>query len=162
MRRAFALARQAAPCVLFLDEVDALVTDRAVEASSTGAESRVLATMLTEMDGLGASSGDGGILVLGATNRLDCIDAALLRKGRFHHLLEVRPPSGDEKRELLEYFCRKFQLAEASVARLLSKPAFQLDAVGEGELVSGADIENMCREEALDVLRTMIGSRGNA
>jgi SpoVK/Ycf46/Vps4 family AAA+-type ATPase len=80
IRRSFALARQSAPCIMFLDEVDALVTDRSVESFSTGAESRVLATMLTEMDGLAARSGEEGIVVLGATNRVDAIDAALLRK----------------------------------------------------------------------------------
>ena len=79
VRRGFALARQSAPCILFLDEIDALVTDRTIETSSTGAESRVLATLLTEIDGLGSCNNEG-IIVLGATNRLNAIDSALLRK----------------------------------------------------------------------------------
>jgi SpoVK/Ycf46/Vps4 family AAA+-type ATPase len=80
IRKAFSLARQSSPCILFLDEVDALVTDRSSDTSSTGAESRVLAMILTEIDGLSTNSGDNGILIMGATNRVDCIDKALLRK----------------------------------------------------------------------------------
>lgn len=98
VRRAFQLARQAAPCVLFIDELDSIVTNRSNDSgggsTSATVEGRVLATLLTEMDGIqntndsefssagkGANS-SGGVIVLGATNRLDFIDAALLRKVR--------------------------------------------------------------------------------
>lgn len=118
VRRAFQLARQAAPCVLFIDELDSIVTNRANDSSGRGSggggggsssasvEGRVLATLLTEMDGIqntnssisnsseysqtnnGKSSGKqnstGGVIVLGATNRLDFIDAALIRKVCLH------------------------------------------------------------------------------
>ena len=91
IRKAFQVARQAAPCVLFLDELDSIVTNRKTgseDGSSNGAsaESRVLATLLTEMDGINAVHGDaaGGVIVIGATNRLDFIDAALLRKVRMN------------------------------------------------------------------------------
>lgn len=99
IRKAFRLARQSAPCVLMLDEVDALVTDRGSGggsgsgsgSGSASAESRVLATLLNEMDGVGenkadSSSSSGGstsgqlVYVLATTNRLQCIDKALLRK----------------------------------------------------------------------------------
>jgi SpoVK/Ycf46/Vps4 family AAA+-type ATPase len=98
VRRAFQLARQAAPCVLFIDELDSIVTNRdsgGAGSSSASVEGRVLATLLTEMDGIQVAAGDdgasadagngvrnssGGVIVLGATNRLDFIDAALIRK----------------------------------------------------------------------------------
>lgn len=110
VRRAFQLARQAAPCVLFIDELDSIVTNRSNDSggsSSASVEGRVLATLLTEMDGIqntnsseyskpssggsGAKSGggagkrnsSGGVIVLGATNRLDFIDAALIRKVQY-------------------------------------------------------------------------------
>jgi transitional endoplasmic reticulum ATPase len=100
VRRAFQLARQAAPCVLFIDELDSIVTNRDTGgtgggSSSASVEGRVLATLLTEMDGMqntvkadsgggkaGARNSSGGVIVLGATNRLDFIDAALIRKVR--------------------------------------------------------------------------------
>lgn len=97
VRRAFQLARQAAPCVLFIDELDSIVTNRDNESGGAGStsasvEGRVLATLLTEMDGIQntndsefsntnkGNNSSGGVIVLGATNRLDFIDAALLRK----------------------------------------------------------------------------------
>ena len=80
VRRAFSLARASAPCILFFDEIDAVVTDRTMEGAAGGAETRVLATLLTEIDGLSSNSGEQDIIVLGATNRLESIDSALLRK----------------------------------------------------------------------------------
>lgn len=102
VRRAFQLARQAAPCVLFIDELDSIVTNRDTSSSGGGGgstsasvEGRVLATLLTEIDGMqntaktsaddngqgaGSRNSSGGVIVLGATNRLDFIDAALIRK----------------------------------------------------------------------------------
>jgi transitional endoplasmic reticulum ATPase len=88
IRKAFRTARQARPCVLFIDELDSIVTNReSGGGSSSGVEGRVLATLLTEMDGIqgdddrgGGQSNSGGVIVLGATNRLDFIDAALIRK----------------------------------------------------------------------------------
>lgn len=109
VRRAFQLARQAAPCVLFIDELDSIVTNRANDSgggsSSASVEGRVLATLLTEMDGIqntnsseysqsgggksGQQNSSGGVIVLGATNRLDFIDAALIRKVNGNLLLCV-------------------------------------------------------------------------
>ena len=152
IRRAFRLARQAAPCVLFLDELDALVTDRSIGSGGGGGdgggvsvEARVLATLLTEMDGI---DGKHGVVVLGATNRLQCIDAALLRKGRFHHLLCVPNPDPAVARLLLRYFSSRCQLVSEEIARQLE------EALREG--MSGADIENLVREENMRQLRTKI------
>lgn len=86
IRKAFSLARQAAPCILFFDEMDSLVTNRATDksfkSSSASVEARVLSTFLNEMDGISTHASSSGVIVIGATNRIDCIDAALLRKVR--------------------------------------------------------------------------------
>lgn len=84
IRKAFTIARQASPCILFFDELDSLVINRATAGLSSNAssvEARVLATFLNEMDGVTANANaTNGVIVMGATNRIDCIDAALIRK----------------------------------------------------------------------------------
>lgn len=139
VRKAFQLARQAAPCVLFLDELDSIVTNRQTSSGSSTAsvESRVLATLLTEMDGVIDASttaqkdgmkpmmshnSAGGVIVMGATNRLDFIDAALLRK--------VSIPFGcclfmlERNESIREDFCNFF-LHSVSFVVLLSILCFQ-------------------------------------
>lgn len=148
IRKAFRLARQAAPCVLFLDEIDAIVTDRASQDNSGGGvsvEARVLATLLTEMDGI---DGRAGVIVLGATNRLDSIDAALLRKGRFHHLLHVKNPDAETAKLLLCYFASKCSMITPE----------RVDEMA-GTLrwgLSGAEIENVVREENMNLMRKLV------
>ena len=82
IRKAFTIARQASPCILFFDEMDSLVTnrDQSMASSSGSVEARVLATFLNEMDGISSHASAAGVIVMGATNRLDCIDPALIRK----------------------------------------------------------------------------------
>lgn len=143
VRRAFSLARQSAPCVLLLDELDAIVGDRDREGSP--AETRVLATMLNEMDGIGG--GCNGVIVMGATNRVDSIDAALLRKGRFHHLLHIGLPTEKDSKELLSYFCRRSGLSEMEENQLR-------DRLRPG--ISGAEVENLCRESAMARVRDVV------
>jgi transitional endoplasmic reticulum ATPase len=167
IRKAFRTARQARPCVLFIDELDSIVTNReSGGGSSSGVEGRVLATLLTEMDGIqgdddrgGGQSNSGGVIVLGATNRLDFIDAALIRKvchqlamllvlcyficqGRFHHVLFVPLPNANERQLILQYFAEKCALDEKTIAELKS-------TVAKREGLSGAEIENLCREAVL-------------
>ena len=144
--------------MLFLDEMDALVTDRATSSGGPGVsvEARVLATLLTEMDGISSGgSGSGGdevaadvdhVIVMGATNRLDCIDAALLRKGRFHQVIHVPLPGADDRRALLQYFARKCALSEDRIAALQTSPGYLK------EHLSGADIENLVKMEVMDAL----------
>ena len=160
-RQAFRVARNASPCVLFLDEMDALVTDRATSGGGPGVsvEARVLATLLTEMDGISSGSGSGGdgggrggggagansdsdhVIVMGATNRVDCIDAALLRKGRFHQIIHVPLPGADDRIALLRYFAGKCALSEDRIRALQASPGFLKDRL------SGADIENLVKME---------------
>jgi SpoVK/Ycf46/Vps4 family AAA+-type ATPase len=146
IRRVFNLARQSHPCVLFMDEIDALVTNRQEESSSNNVESRVLSTLLNEMDGI--DGGGNGVFVIAATNRIDFIDSALLRKGRFHHLLHVPLPNIDEKNQLLGYFAKRFGINAASVDEITPK----LSNVN----ISGADVENLCREAGMTKIRDFI------
>jgi SpoVK/Ycf46/Vps4 family AAA+-type ATPase len=141
IRKAFAIARQGSPCILFFDELDALVSNRSdtsAASSSSNVESRILATLLNEMDGISTNSLD--VIVMAATNRIDAIDAALLRKGRFQHLVQVPLPSYEDLVQLLEYFARKLQLNQGWKSSLESRLF-----VGQ----SGADVENICREEKM-------------
>ena len=90
IRRLFSRARANRPCIIFLDEIDALVGKRSLSGaadSQTAMEKRILSTLLNEMDGIQLAT---GVLVVGATNRLDMLDAALLRPGRFDHIIYVR------------------------------------------------------------------------
>lgn len=95
------------------------------------------------MDGISSGNDNENVIVMAATNRIDCIDSALLRKGRFHHILLVPPPNKDEKMLLLQYFCRKCQLLDDDYERILKCNGFQK------EDMSGADVENLCREEVM-------------
>ena len=101
-----------------------------------------MATLLSEMDGIDGN--DNGVIVIGATNRIDCIDTALIRKGRFHHVLYIMPPNENEKIQLLQYFCNKFSLPEQIKSYLSTR---LMDGM------SGADIENLCREESMKIVK---------
>jgi SpoVK/Ycf46/Vps4 family AAA+-type ATPase len=128
-------------------------------------EARVLATLLTEMDGISSgnsnnSSATGGeegdvrveesVIVMAATNRIDCIDAALLRKGRFHQTLLVPPPSDTEKIQLLHYFAKRCRLTEGDVQCIRDSEAFKRKGM------SGADVEGMCKERLIASVRLPI------
>ena len=153
---------------------------------SASAESRVLATLLNEMDGvLGGGGGSGSdtdignnIYVFATTNRLDSIDAALLRKGRFHHIIHIPPPSVQERVELVQYFGSKFSLNKEVIDELcasVSRSDCNTNSEGSNtsnsnnancddsskRVLSGADIENMCREKAMDIIRLYIESQAN-
>lgn len=157
LRKAFSLARQASPCILFVDELDGIVTNRESTASSSSrVEGRILATFLTEMDGIGGMASGGGVIVMGATNRVDVIDAALTRKGRFHHVLYVGPPPDhDTRMRLLLYYAEKSGLAEDDHCMLkLEEELRRREAnIGEDFIISGADIESMCREKIMEILK---------
>ncbi|CAJ0566956.1 unnamed protein product, partial [Mesorhabditis spiculigera] len=102
VRNAFARARASAPCVLLFDELDSLAPRRG--ADSTGVTDRVVNQLLTEMDG---AEGLNGVFVLGCTSRVDLIDPALLRPGRFDHKLVCDAPSEEDREEILEIVLKK-------------------------------------------------------
>ena len=103
----------APPALVFLDEVDALVGARNFDGSGGGGDDkvqqRVLSTLLNEMDGV---SDAGGVLVIGATNRADLLDAALLRPGRFDRRIYVPPPDLEARRRILALYAGRSPLAE--------------------------------------------------
>ena len=103
VREVFRKARQAAPCVVFFDELDAIAPRRGSEGDAHVTE-RVISQMLTELDGLEDLK---GVVVIGATNRPDIIDEALLRPGRFDRILEVPPPDKDARKQIFQIHTKK-------------------------------------------------------
>ena len=108
VREIFRKARQAAPCIVFLDEIDALVPRRGSDGSGSHVTENVVSQILTEIDGLEELH---DVLVIGATNRLDIIDEALLRPGRFDRIIEVPAPDTEGRRHILEIHTRGKPLA---------------------------------------------------
>lgn len=140
VREIFRKAREAAPCVVFFDEIDALAPARS-GASDSGVAERVLAQFLVEMDGLEALR---DVVVVAATNRPDRLDPALLRPGRFDRTLEMPRPGPEARRAILAVHLRDKPTA----------PALALDPlVPPTDGFSGADLAAVCRRAALRALR---------
>jgi transitional endoplasmic reticulum ATPase len=140
VREIFKKARQTAPCVLFFDEIDAIMTARG-QRDDTGVSQRIVNQFLAEMDGMQALQ---GVLVIGATNRADIVDPAVLRPGRFDSVVFVPPPDNAARREILAVHTKKMPLAKD----------VNLDKLAElTEGYSGADIEGLCREAAMAAVR---------
>jgi len=147
VREVFRKARQAAPCVVFFDELDAIAPRRGSDDGSHVAE-RVISQMLTEMDGLEDLK---GVVVIGATNRPNIIDKALLRPGRFDRILEVPPPDAKARREILKIHTAKKPL-EASVD--IDKLAETTDGM------TGADIAAVVNAAAMTAIKEQISEGG--
>jgi transitional endoplasmic reticulum ATPase len=144
VRQIFRTARQAAPCIIFFDEIDALVNRRG--SGSDDVSERVLGQLLTEMDGIEASR---GIIVLGATNRLDRLDAALLRPGRFDIVLTLPLPDQHAREQILRIHTRKRRLSAEVDLRCLAR---------ETEGFAGADLQYICYRAAWLVIRRYLGA----
>ncbi len=108
IREIFRKARQAAPCIIFLDEIDALVPRRSSESSGSHVTENVVSQILTEIDGLEELH---NVLIIGATNRLDLVDEALLRPGRFDRIIEVPNPDAKGRQHIFEIHTKKKPLA---------------------------------------------------
>jgi transitional endoplasmic reticulum ATPase len=118
VRETFRKARQAAPCVIFLDEIDSIAPVRGT-SSDSGVSERVISQILTEMDGLEALH---NVVVIAATNRPDIIDPALLRPGRFDRLVYIPPPDPEARKEILRIHTRGKPLADGvDLDKLASK-----------------------------------------
>ena len=143
VREIFKKAKQASPCIIFFDEIDSVVPKRGSDAASHVAD-RVISQFLTELDGIEELK---GIMVLAATNRVDIIDQALLRAGRFDFHLEVPVPDRTARLEMLKVHTRDKPLA-ADVD--LSGLADALDGL------VGADLESLCRKAAMRAIREFI------
>ncbi|KAM7341795.1 peroxisomal biogenesis factor 6 isoform 2-T2 [Cochliomyia hominivorax] len=148
VREVFARARSAAPCVLFLDELDSLAPNRGVAGDSGGVMDRVVSQLLAEMDGMGGDV-TKPIFILAATNRPDLIDPALLRPGRFDKLFYVGPCStADEKAAVLLAQTRRFKLANNCNMQEIAEKL-------KGEM-SGADLYSICSNAWLSAVRRII------
>jgi transitional endoplasmic reticulum ATPase len=140
VREVFRKARQAAPCVVFFDELDAIAPRRGSEGDAHVTE-RVISQMLTEMDGLEDLK---GVVVIGATNRPDIIDEALLRPGRFDRILEVPVPDKEARKQILQIHTRKKPLASD----------VDLDKVVEmTDGMTGADIAALVNAAAMTAIK---------
>ncbi len=149
VREVFKKARQAAPCIVFFDEIDALAPVRGSGAGERVAE-RVVSQLLTELDGVEALK---GVLVIAATNRKDMLDPALLRPGRFDLLLEVPPPDRRAREKIFAVHLAGKPLAPDVVPG-------DLAALTEG--ATGAEIEMACNRAALFAVRDLIAAHGDA
>src|SRR5579884_1542923 len=149
IREVFRRAKQAAPCIVFFDELDALAPRRSGGEIDGQVGNRVIAQLLTEMDGI---EGREGVIVLAATNRPELIDPALLRPGRFDLIVELHYPDEIERRAIFAVHTRGRPLA----------PDVTIDELARltpGR--SGADIEAICRRAALLALREWISPKLN-
>lgn len=146
VRSLFARARSAAPCVLFFDDIDALACNREDVGDSTNVQSRILSTLLNEMDGVSSQSGRGGVLVVAATNRLEAIDSALLRPGRLERHIELLLPTASDIEEILRIHLAKVRLGKGVIP---SDLAVRLGKIG----ASGADVEGVCTGACLYAIR---------
>ncbi|MBR2859087.1 MAG: ATP-dependent zinc metalloprotease FtsH [Alistipes sp.] len=143
VRDLFDQAKHKAPCIVFIDEIDAIGRARGKNAGFSGNDERenTLNQLLTEMDGFQTNA---GVIVLAATNRADILDKALMRAGRFDRQIEVGLPELHERKEIFEVHLRKLKLDKDLDRDFLAKqtPGF-----------SGADIANVCNEAALIAAR---------
>ncbi|MEM2194503.1 MAG: CDC48 family AAA ATPase [Candidatus Methanomethylicia archaeon] len=140
IREIFRKARIAAPCVVFFDEIESITPVRGLEGGSNIYE-RVTAQLLVEIDGISKLE---GVVVLGATNRPDILDPALLRPGRFDRLIFVPPPNVNERLQIFRIHTAKMPISNDVNLEHIAK-------ITEG--YSGADIEAVCREAAFMALR---------
>src|SRR5215510_13808035 len=147
VRDIFHKAKLASPCIIFLDEIDSIAPRRS-GGEATAVTDRAIAQLLTEMDGIEALT---GVVVLAATNRLDIVDAALLRAGRFDFVLELPLPDTAARLEIFKVHTRGKPLApDVDLAALAG-------AASEGR--SGADIELVCRKASLAAIRDFLASQ---
>jgi len=141
VRKIFRKARQAAPCVVFFDEIDAIAPARGYRYGDSGVTDRIVNQLLTEMDGLVLLK---GVVILAATNRPDILDPALLRPGRFDRILYVPAPDEKARYEIFKVHTRHMPLSE-------DVDLHELARITEG--YTGADIAAVCREAAMTALR---------
>ena len=147
VREIFRKARQAAPCIIFLDEVDALVPRRGSGGSESHVTESVVSQILTEIDGLEELH---NVLIVGATNRLDIVDDALLRPGRFDRIIEVPNPDAKGRQNIFEIHTKKKPLAsDVNIAKLVE--------LTDG--FSGAEIAAVANRAAIAALKKYVGGK---
>ena len=146
IRDMFKKAKQAAPCIIFFDEMD-VITPRRGEGGDSHVTERVVGQFLTEMDGIEELK---GVLVLGATNRIDRIDQSLLRAGRFDYLIEIPIPDEETRLKIFQVHTKDKPFEKGIDLRKY---------VHETEGMTGADIELICKRASLIAIRNAIGKQ---
>ena len=146
VREIFHKAKQAAPCIIFFDEIDALVPTRSSGSSDSHVSERILSQFLAEFDGIDELR---GVLVLGATNRLDMLDAAVIRPGRFDDIVEMTTPDEQDREAIFAVHLRKKPAAKEIQSSALAKKT---------EGFSGADIAAVVRKAAMTAVRRAVAS----
>jgi len=147
VREIFRKARQAAPCIIFLDEVDALVPKRGSGSSDSHVTENIVSQILTEIDGLEELH---NVLIIGATNRLDIVDEALLRPGRFDRIIEVGNPDSKGRKHIFEIHTKKKPLAnDVNIKKLVE--------ITDG--FSGAEIAAIANRAALVALKRYVAGK---
>ncbi|MGD8505320.1 MAG: CDC48 family AAA ATPase [Candidatus Bathyarchaeota archaeon] len=147
IREVFRKARMASPAVIFFDEFDSLVPRRGMGFSDSGVTERVISQLLTEMDGIMTLE---DVVIIAATNRPDIVDPAVLRPGRFDRLIYVPEPNEKARLEIFKIYTKDMPLVkDLNLSELARKT----------RSYSGADIDAICREAALNALRRDINSK---
>jgi transitional endoplasmic reticulum ATPase len=150
VREVFHKARQAAPCIVFFDEIDSLAPARGSGGTDSHVTERVISQLLTEMDGVEELN---GVLVLAATNRLDLIDPALIRPGRFDVSIPIPPPNLEGREAIFSIGLR---------GRPLDDGIYTTDLAKETEGFTGAEIQAVCMRASIGALRDFITISGTA
>jgi transitional endoplasmic reticulum ATPase len=150
VREVFRKARQAAPCIIFFDELDAIAPTRGGDFSDSHVTERVISQLLTELDGLEILT---NVIVIGATNRPDIIDIALLRPGRFDRLLYVPPPDRESREQIIKIHTKKKPLGQDVKIEELANHT---------DGYTGADIASLSSAAAMMALREHISKYSNA
>ena len=141
IKEIFEMAKRNAPCILFIDEIDAIGQKRSTHSYNDQDREQTLNQLLIEMDGV---ANDTGIIVIGATNRVDMLDAALLRPGRFDRQVYIELPDMAGRREILDLYAKKVKVGDE----------VNLQDIARGTTgFSGADLENLLNEAALHAVR---------
>jgi transitional endoplasmic reticulum ATPase len=143
VREIFRKARLAAPCIIFIDEIDSITNARGASGDDPGSRvsQRVVDTLLTEMDGLKELK---NVVVLAATNRPEDIDPALLRPGRFDKIIDIPMPDYEARLKIFGIHMRKMPL---------DKDVTREDLAEMTDNYTGAEIENLCREAGMNAIR---------
>ncbi|KAM6147929.1 ATPase family gene 2 protein homolog A [Erethizon dorsatum] len=151
LRQIFAEATLRHPSIIFIDELDALCPKR--EGAQNEVEKRVVASLLTLMDGIGSEASEGQVLVLGATNRPQALDAALRRPGRFDKEIEIGVPNAQDRLDILQKLLRR-------VPHSLTKTEL-LQLANSAHGYVGADLKALCNEAGLCALRRVLRKQPN-
>ncbi|MDO5862034.1 MAG: AAA family ATPase, partial [Thermoplasmata archaeon] len=149
VRETFRKARQASPCVIFMDEIDSIAPERGKGGTDDGVTERVISQMLTEMDGLESLN---NVVVIAATNRPDIMDPALLRPGRFDKSILIGPPDAASRESIFGIHTR---------GKPMEDDVDLKDLAERTEGCTGADIAAICNEAVMNAVRRLISKGGD-